>query len=316
MGKGFGLMKQHSEVSVIISCHTQERLGLLLAAIDSAKSQEPAPSSIVVSVDHEPQLLALLSDRLPDILVVENEFERGASGNRNSGALHTSSSLVAFLDDDAQARAGWLSALIEPFADPAVVCTGGLVMPAWEGTEPRWFPEEFAWVVGASHRGLPTTKTTVRNVWSENMAVRSDVFRAVGGFRRDFGKVGAVSRPEDTDLCIRIGREFPDASIMFVPEAVVDHHVGFERAEFSFFLRRCYSEGRGKVELARNNKGVEDLADERVYVRRILPRAFATYLRDAILDRDSDQLRRAAALACGTGMAGLGAAIAIWRRGS
>jgi GT2 family glycosyltransferase len=145
------------------------------------------------------------------------------------------------------------------------------------------------------------------------MAVRSEVFRDVGGFRRDFGKVGGVSRPEDTDLCIRIGRQFPRSSVLFVPDAVVDHHVGFERAEFSFFLKRCYSEGRGKVELARNNLGLEDLDDERTYIRNTLPHAFVSYLREAVHDRDIDQLRRAGALVGGMGMAGAGAAFAMWR---
>ena len=44
----------------------------------------------------------------------------------------------------------------------------------------------------------------MRNVWASNMAVRRAAFDAAGGFREDFGKVGAVSRPEDTDLCLRV----------------------------------------------------------------------------------------------------------------
>ena len=61
------------------------------------------------------------------------------------------------------------------------------------------------------------------------MAVRRAVFEKVGGFRVDFGKVGDVSRPEDTDLCIRMSTETGGRWI-FVPEAVVDHDVEAERA--------------------------------------------------------------------------------------
>jgi GT2 family glycosyltransferase len=304
-------MNPTSPVSVVIGCHTQERLQHLLLAIESVRAQDLVPESIVISVDHEPALFRLLCDRFPDLQIVENEFERGASGNRNSGVAHTSTPIVAFLDDDARARQDWLSALVEPFSDPRVVCTGGLVVPSWEGVEPPWFPSEFAWVVGASHRGLPEARAEVRNVWSENMAVRREVFRMVGGFRVDFGKVGTVSRPEDTDLCIRLGKARPGAILLLVPEAVVDHHVGRERAAFTFFLRRCYFEGRGKIELARNNEGSADLGDERRYLRQTIPRGLAGYIRRGVADGNFNEIRRSGALISGLGAAGVGAAVSL-----
>jgi GT2 family glycosyltransferase len=305
------MVGKRESVSVVIACHSQQRLQLLLKAIDSVRSQDPAPASIVVSVDHEPELYRILVERFPELVVVQNEFGRGASGNRNTGAAQTATPLVAFLDDDARARPGWLSALIEPFENPDVVCTGGFVAPSWEHQEPKWFPEEFAWVVGASHRGLPVSKAEVRNVWSENMAVRRDVFSGVGGFRADFGKVGMTSRPEDTDLCIRMGKALPGAIVLFVPDAIVDHHVGTERARVRFFLKRCYAEGRGKVELAQHNEGRDDLGDERTYLRRTLPSGVAQHLRQGIASPDFGQICRAGAILGGVGAAAVGAGVSI-----
>jgi glucosyl-dolichyl phosphate glucuronosyltransferase len=305
------------QVSVVIACHSQERMQLLLLAIESVRVQALKPASIVIAVDHEPLLFGILSERFPDLTVVENKFERGASGTRNTGVAFTHTSLVAFLDDDARARPDWLSALVEPFDDPLVICTGGFVAAAWELRKPRWFPEEFSWVVGASHRGLPTSQVPVRNVWSENMAIRQDVFSSVGGFRPDFGKVGVISRPEDTDLCLRMGKAVPGGLLMFVPGAVVDHHVGEERSRFRFFLKRCYSEGRGKVELARNNNGRDDLSDERAYVRETIPQGFARYLHRGTVNGNFDEFRRAGALAVGLGAAAVGAAVSLvsfWSR--
>jgi GT2 family glycosyltransferase len=297
------------QVSVIIPCHTIDRLPYLELAIESVKQQEVEPAELVVAVDHEPALAEILSKRFPEITIIENKFERGASGNRNSGAAAASTSLIAFLDDDARARPGWLQALVKPFVDPNVVCTGGFVAPDWSGTEPRWFPPEFAWVVGASHLGLPTRLAKVRNVWAENMAVRASVFSDVRGFRGTFGKVGSVSRPEDTDLCIRMGKEFPGASLVFVPSAIVDHHVGPERMTVRFFLRRSYYEGRGKVELAQINDGTDDLGDEAIYLRRTIFRGFARYARNGLVNHDMDDLRRIIALAGGLGAAATGAAV-------
>jgi GT2 family glycosyltransferase len=296
-----------SKVSVVIPCHTRERFDRLLSAIESVLDQDLVAEAIVISVDHEPALYQILVDRFPRLVVVENEFERGASGNRNTGASKTTTPFIAFLDDDATARPGWLSALVKPFSDPNVVCTGGFAAPAWSGDEPSWF----GWVVGASHRGLPTSVVKVRNVWSENMAVRSDTFSIVGGFRVGFGKVGTISRPEDTDLCIRMGKAVPNASVLFVPEAIVDHFVGIERARYKYFLRHCYLQGRGKIELAHLNDGHADLGDEKSYILRTLPNGFIRYVRRGISERDLRQIRRAGALVTGVGAAGIGAAISL-----
>jgi glucosyl-dolichyl phosphate glucuronosyltransferase len=300
-----------SKVSVVISCHSRERFDRLLSAIESVLHQDLVPEAIVISVDHEPTLYQILLDQFPKLVVVENEYERGASGNRNTGASKTTTPYIAFLDDDATARPGWLSALVKPFSDPNVVCTGGFAAPAWSGDEPPWFPDEFGWVVGASHRGLPTSLAKVRNVWSENMAVRSDVFSNVGGFRVGFGKIGAISRPEDTDLCMRMGKTVRNASVLFVPEAIVDHFVGIERARYRYFLRRCYLEGRGKIDLARINDGRADLGDEKTYILRTIPRGFVRYARRGIAERDGTQIRRAGALVTGVGAAGIGAIVSL-----
>ena len=300
-----------SNVSVVIPCHSRERLDLLLSAIESVHNQDPLPEAIVISVDHEPALFQILVERFPELIVVENEYEKGASGNRNTGASKTTTPLIAFLDDDATARPGWLSALVGPFSDPAVVCTGGFAAPAWSGNEPSWFPDEFGWVVGASHRGLPTSVAKVRNVWSQNMAVRSDAFSNVGGFRVGFGKVGRISASEDTDLCIRMGKAVGNATVLFVPEAIVDHFVGSERAHYRFFLWRCYLEGRGKIDLARVNEGQEDLGDEKTYILRTVPSAFVRYARGGIAERDGSQIRKAGALATGVLAAGIGAVVSL-----
>jgi GT2 family glycosyltransferase len=308
------VVSKTAPVSVVIACHTEDRWNQILASVESVASQQPSPDSIVVSVDHSPNLFRKLVDRLPDVHVVENRFEMGASGNRNTGASETDTPFIAFLDDDARARSGWLAHLVEPFEDPMVVGTGGFVAPAWSCPKPRWFPDEFAWAVGASHIGLPTGQTSVRNVWGENMAVRRDTFDEVGGFRLDFGKVGNISRQEDTDLCIRMGRVREGGSWIYVPDAIVDHHVGEERSRVSFFLKRCFLEGRGKVELARINDGFRDLPDERAYLRHAIPKGIAKYVREGISSRELHRIYPAAAILGGVSAAGVGALAAFAKR--
>jgi glucosyl-dolichyl phosphate glucuronosyltransferase len=300
-------------VSVVIACHTEERWSSLVRSIASALEQRPGPVEVIVAVDHNPRLYNRLSREISGVTVVENEYAGGASGTRNTGARHASTPFLAFLDDDAHARPGWLGTLLEPFEDELVVGTGGKVEPEWATSRPQWFPDEFAWVVGASYTGLPDTRSPVRNVWSESMAVRRDVFEAVEGFRADFGKVGQISRPEDTDLGIRMSASAPGRHWIYVPDALVDHLVPASRCTLRFFLLRSFSEGRGKVEMSMRLASDRDLGSESSYLRRTIPMGIARNVKSAMAHREWAYAQRAAAILGGTMAAAAGAVAAALR---
>jgi len=265
-------MSGTAEVSVVIPCHTERNWDTLVGAVASALGQRPvAPAEVIVVVDHNPALFERARRELTGVTVLANRFEPGASGNRNTGAWHTATPLIAFLDCDIAAGPDWLAQLTDPFADPEVVGTGGAIAAAWGRSRPNWLPDELLWAVGASYTGMPVTTAPVRNVWSASMAVRRDVFTSVGGFRDGFGKIGKRNRPEDTDLCLRMGEG--GGRWMYVPDAVVEHDVPPERSTFGFLMRRCYAEGRGKVQMARLLRGSRALGAERSSLSRTLPRA-------------------------------------------
>lgn len=162
-------------------------------------------------------------------------------------------------------------------------------------------------MVGASFRGMPTVRSVVRNVWSENMAVRSDIFRKVGGFRSEFGKIGHRNSPEDTDLCIRMAANM-GGKWVYVPDAVVEHHVPASRASFSYFIRRNYNEGLCKVEMAHLLGRQEKLQDERDYLKRTLPSGILVGLWNAVRHGHFSALLKAGAIVLGMLAAGMGAA--------
>jgi len=292
-----------SGVSVVIAAHTMDRWEQIGAAVRSALAQVPTPV-VVVAVDHNEPLRAALADAFPEITVVTNEGSRGASGTRNSGARTTSTEFIAFLDDDATALAGWLYALLAPFSDPKVVGTGGRVEPAWRAPRPNWFPDEFLWAVGASFAGMGAPGP-VRNVWAENMAVRRSRFIEVGGFREDFGKVGQRSRPEDTDLGIRMARADQGETWIYAPDAVVVHDVPASRTTFRFFAWRCRLEGGGKYEMRRLFGQDRVLGVEARYLAG-LPRVAVLGLLTAARERRLAPASRAAAITVGVMAAGFG----------
>ena len=260
--------------SVVIAAFASDRWEYLRDAVGSVAAQtHPALETIVV-IDHNPDLLARARRELQTAVVIPNAGARGASGARNTGVARSRGNVVVFLDDDARATRNWLDRLLGHFADPRVAGVGGRVDPLWATARPRWFPGEFDWAVGASYAGMPAETARVRNVWSNNMAVRRAAFEAAGGFREDFGKVGAVSRPEDTDLCLRV-----TSGAWLYEAGAVGHWVPPQRATFRYFLVRCFNEGRGKAGLAALNGTGASTSRERGYAVRVLPRAISRGLR-------------------------------------
>ena len=291
-------------VSVVIAAYSDDRWTQLSDAVASVHAQtRPALETFVV-VDHNPDLLSRARRELPDTLVIANTGARGASGARNTGVALSRGEIVAFLDDDACATTGWLETLIAGFADPAVAGVGGRVDPLWATARPRWFPREFDWTVGASYSGMPETTAHVRNVWTNNMALRRGAFDAVGGFREDFGKLGVASRPEDTELCLRV----TSGSWLYEPTSAVSHWVPAQRATVRYFLRRCFDEGQGKAGIAIMDGAAKGTSTERSYTVRVLPSAVGRGLREAVAGDGSGALR-SAAIVGGFGMAAVGFAL-------
>ena len=287
-------------VSVVVCGFTQARAEQLLAALESLRGQTVRPAEVIVVVDHNPELLAWLQERVADAIVVPNAEGSGLAGARNTGLAEARGDVVAFLDDDAVAAPTWIEQLAAAYRDPDVVGVGGAVLPSWEGERPRWLPEEFQWVVGCSYRGLPVDRAAVRNLIGCNMSFRRGVFGEVGGFAHKLGRVG--SRPlgcEETELCIRIGRHAPDRPIVYDPAVAVHHHVPRARATWRYFLSRCHAEGRSKAEVTRLAGRDRGLARERSYAARTLPAGIWGGIRAACAGRDVAGLARAAAIVAG-----------------
>ena len=300
-------------VQIVIPCFTEQRWHSILRAVRSAQHQTYA-AEIVVVVDHNPRLAELLTSNIGNqVTILPNRFSPGASGARNTGAFAANTELVAFLDDDTIADPDWVKHLVDAYVQcPSAVGVGGCVLPLWEIAVPRWFPDEFLWVVGATPPGRPLSR--VRNVWGSNMLVSRSAFMAAGGFCDSFGKCGHVSQPEDTELCVRMTAQVGSATgWIFTPDAIVCHSIPPGRATWSYFLRRCWSEGAGKSALAaRPGNGAKCLRDETTFVRTVLTKALTVNLA-AAASGDGDALAQAAAIVVGTGCAGAAFALAKLR---
>ncbi len=141
-------------------------------------------------------------------------------------------------------------------------------------------------MVGCSYRGLPEHRAPVRNLIGCNMSFRRQVFAQVGGFEERLGRV--AGRPlgcEETEFCIRLGRENGGHTVVYDPEAAVRHHVPRERTTWRYFLSRCYHEGISKAQVARLAGSERGLASERTYTLQTLPSGAWAQLKAANLPR-------------------------------
>jgi glycosyltransferase involved in cell wall biosynthesis len=246
---------QKLTVSVIVCCHTKERLEDIKKAIDSLQHQTLIPNEIILAVDNSRSLYEYLKTKMDhSATVVLNEETTGLSATRNTGVLVAHSDLVAFLDDDAIAEPNWLERMVAGFNDPKVIAVGGRAIPYWPGGRPFWFPEELDWTVGGSPASFPHERAYVRNPHGHNMCFRRRISQGGILFDPSLGRNWQhrrAGRAEEAELCLRLVRNEPDAKVVYEPSARIVHKVSPLKARLGYVLMQSFDEGVFKRMIAK-----------------------------------------------------------------
>jgi glucosyl-dolichyl phosphate glucuronosyltransferase len=288
-------------VSAIICAYTMDRWSDICDAIESLRRQTRRPDQIILVIDHNEDLLARATAALPKkVLVIANQEARGLSGARNTGIAAATGDLIAFIDDDVVVDTNWLDLLIARCEEPDVLGASSWVEPQWVGARPSWFPQEFLWTVGCSHRGLPTRETAVRNLIGAAMIFKRAAFSAAGGFRSELGRTGGdLTSCEETEFCLRANARLPHGRFILVPAARAYHKVPGARLTWKYFWQRCRAEGRSKAYLTHLVQSPDALDTERAYVLRTLIGGVLLNLRDTVVHFNFDGAKRAMAILIG-----------------
>lgn len=270
------------DISAVVCTHRFERWPWLLECLASLEQQTLQPLEIIVVVDGKPEIRELLRQRSGLTITLSTPRPSGLSAARNLGLTRASGTYVAFLDDDAVADASWLETLRAVLEDDTVAAAGGSSVPNWEGKQPPWIPEELLWALGCSYRGMPTTRSEVRNVYGGSACFRRDIFTRFGGFDANLGRTAVgLAGCEETELCLRVQSRSRGLRFVHEPRAVIHHRVPADRQKISYLFSRCASEGRSKAILRAINGGRSNhpLAREANYMFRIVPTGIVSNIR-------------------------------------
>jgi glycosyltransferase involved in cell wall biosynthesis len=206
--------------SVVIP--TYNRANLLPRAIQSVCTQTFGSFELIVvddhSSDHTPEVVETFDD--PRIVYLRQEENKGVAAARNAGIHLSRGKYIAFLDDDDEYLPTFLEQVETAFAAalPEVGfgwCGVLMVRDVQDGQEvvsetlwrPSFSTREEAYLHFLGSRRIGTNC---------GLTVRSSCFDSVGLFDESLRKA------EDTDLLIRMAREF---EFLVVPATLVKVHV-------------------------------------------------------------------------------------------
>jgi GT2 family glycosyltransferase len=148
---------------------------------------------------------------------------RGPAAARNLGAGAAQGELLAFTDDDCRPTPGWLRALAVRLRAQPRAAVGGRVRNGLGG---NLFSAGSQLLVDFLHQGWNEGPGGPVLFTSNNLALRADLFREVGGFDASFPLPAA----EDREFCQRWRtRGLP---LAYAVDAVVDHYHELDARRF------------------------------------------------------------------------------------
>lgn len=233
-------------ISVIICTYLNHRYPDLVEAINSLLTQNYENTELIVVVDGNEGLYEKISKNKNIDKIIFHDRNLGLSESRNRGIKEAKGAVIAFFDDDAVANENWLKELVEMYDEKGAIAAGGKLLPKWVTKKPNFLPEEYYWLIGATHKGFPEEVTEVRNTFGSNLSFKTDVLKALGGFKSEMGVKGkGLLQGEETELCNRMRNKF-GKGVIYNPKAVVYHKVFPERLKMTFLLKRAFWQGYSK----------------------------------------------------------------------
>jgi glycosyltransferase involved in cell wall biosynthesis len=253
---------------------THNRAARLSCCLDSLRALDfdPAAWELIVvnngSTDDTDAIVTAFAASVPFRVTLAQAPTPGLGRARNAGVRLARAPLIAFTDDDCYVAADFLRQLVDVFRHTSFGYVGGRVLlhdpedaplTIKEDIEPAEMPRDSIIAPGFLH--------------GANLAIRREVWMAIGGFDPFFGAGGYFSG-DDVDFVTRAS--LAGWTGAYVPGPVVRHHHGRQSDASVRRLLTRYARGRG----AYYTKGILDTRTRGRFTRRLY-----WSLRVAIIDR-------------------------------
>ncbi len=295
------------DVSVVVCTYAMERYDVFSECVDSVLAQSYEPLEVVIVVDGNPEVFDRVKSDFghhDDLVLHDNDKNRGISYSRTKGAELASGDVVAFIDDDGVAEPEWIETLVETYESTDAVAVGGYVAPDWVTEKPEFFPAEFYWLVGCTERGFAEDGEEVRNTYGSNISYKRKVFLDVGGYDVNTGRKGDRHiQAHEAPVGIRI-REAYGKGVVYVEDAVVNHKLFDYRGEFRWLVFRSFWQGFSKRVMEILYPGSQ--GNESAFLKDLFVRALPARMWRTVVEQSTEPAKQAVAIVVFTGAVGVG----------
>lgn len=241
-GPGSQLHNPPSFSVVVCTYNGAARIGRCLEALQNLDYPD---FEIVVVDDGSTDKTAELVGRYRGVRLIESGHA-GLSAARNRGAREAKGEIIAYTDDDCRPDVQWLQWLADAFVRRAWDACGGPNLPPRPVATSDGGAGVMDEVVVASAPGAPSHVLSgddeAEHLPGCNLAVRKNVFEAVGGFCEDYWIAG-----DDVDFCWRL--QEAGFRIGFSAAAFVWHR---RRTNLWGYFKQQYQYGKAEALLMRD----------------------------------------------------------------
>lgn len=234
-------------VSVVVPTYSMSRYEDFSECVNAVLGQTYEDVEVVAIVDGNDEVLERVEadyGEADDIVIFGSDADAGPISRANMGAVQATGDLLVLTDDDAVPEPDWIETLVDAYDRHDAIAVGGRIEPAWVAGKAEYIPEEFYFLIGATHKGFAEEEGEVRNTFGANLGFDRDMFLRLGGVKQG-GIDPSQVQGRETEFCARMRRTYGQG-VIYTPDAVVRHKIYEYRTEFGWLLRRAFWQGYSK----------------------------------------------------------------------